>query len=244
MYAEFKATDSILRFLLTTIRATVLESFSKVVCWRCSSLNRTKNCFFSQVDEGGVQKPPLSFCISTGGQLILICPNMKTSRSAWWGVGCYCANPAPPVWLQIHQHFLFLFSGPFLVGFWHWSGGLEHCWAEQCWQSQKALHFRLQSGWIDVAPSPWPGGPAATIPHTALDVLIYLSVTSLPAARHRFMHSRQLESEQTLEVSKLPCTALALLLDSFVRLSVWRCHRLESLTPTPAWSCQHNHIQT
>lgn len=127
----------------------------------------------------------------------------------------------PPVWLQIHQHFLLLFSGLFLLGFWQWSGELEQCWAEQCWQSQKALHFRLRSGWIDALPSPWPGGTAATILHTALDVLICLSVTSLPAARRRFMHSRQLESKHTLRVSKLQCMTLALLLASSDRLGVW-----------------------
>lgn len=54
-----------------------------------------------------------------------------------------------------------------------------------------------------MAASPWPGGMAATIFHTARDVLIHLADISLPAARRRFMHCRQIGLKHTLHVSEL-----------------------------------------
>lgn len=47
------------------------------------------------------------------------------------------------------------------------------------------------------------GGMAATIPHTARDVLIHLPDTSPPAARQRFMQRRQLGLKHTFRVCEL-----------------------------------------
>lgn len=71
-------------------------------------------------------------------------------------------------------------------------------------ESRRTSGFR--SGGIDAAPSPWPGGMAATIFHTARDVLIHLADTSPPAAPQRFMHCRQHGLKHTLHVSELQHT--------------------------------------
>lgn len=71
-------------------------------------------------------------------------------------------------------------------------------------ESRRTSGFR--SGGIDAPPSPWPGGMAATIFHSARDVLIHLADNSPPAERQRFMHSRQISLKHTLHVSELQHT--------------------------------------
>lgn len=78
----------------------------------------------------------------------------------------------------------------------------------------------FQGGRIDVVPSLWPRGTAATILHTAQDVLICLAVTFPPAAGQRFMHSKQIRSKHTLHVRKLQPMTGAELLASLDRLTV------------------------
>lgn len=116
---------------------------------------------------------------------------------------------APPVCLQTHQHLRFLLSGDFFF-FTQASPTATLLDATQRKTVLTELESRRTSGFwsngIDAALAPWPGGMAATIFHTARDVLIHLADTSPPAAQSRFMHCRQLGLKHTLHVSELQHT--------------------------------------
>lgn len=118
---------------------------------------------------------------------------------------------APPAWLQTHQRRRFLLSEDLFMYFFT-QASLTATLLDAT--LRKAMLTELESlctsgfwsNGIDAAPSPWPGGMAATIFHTARDVLIHLADTSLPAARQRFMHCRQIGLKHTLHVSELQHT--------------------------------------